>query len=219
MQTETIQPAPMKPTLDTALQLLHSQSVGALATLSSQLPGYPFATALPYVIDEAHRPVFLLSTLAEHTKNLLADPHASLLVTVSGEADVLELARMTLVGDAVRIDAGDALRRRYLRYRPEAEQYLSLGDFLFVALEPVRCRYIGGFAQMGWLEATDWNDAAILPLEEEEKLLSDFGNAGILGIDYYGVDLLRDGKRKRMQFATACRTSADIETALRGLRA
>jgi putative heme iron utilization protein len=72
---------------------------------------------------------------------------------------------------------------------------------------------------MGWLEAADWKDAAILPLEEEEKLLSDFGNAGILGIDYYGVDLLRDGKRKRMQFANACHTPADIETALRGLRA
>ena len=126
---------------------------------------------------------------------------------------------VTLVGDAMRIDASDALRRRYLRYRPEAEQYLSLGDFLFVALEPVRCRYIGGFAQMGWLEATEWKDAAILPLEEEETLLSRFGNAGILGIDYYGVDLLRDGKRKRMQFATACRTPDDIAAALRGLPA
>jgi hypothetical protein len=72
---------------------------------------------------------------------------------------------------------------------------------------------------MGWLEAADWKDAAILPLEEEEKLLSRFANAGILGIDYYGVDLMRDGKRKRMQFANACRTPADIETALRGLRA
>lgn len=209
----------MKPTLDTVLQLLHSQSVGALATQSSQLPGYPFATALPYVTDEAHRPVFLLSTLAEHTKNLLADPHASLLVTVSGEADVLELARMTLVGGTVRVDASDALRRRYLRYRPEAGQYLALGDFLFVALNPVRCRYIGGFAQMGWVEAADWKEAAILPPEEEEKLLARLANESVLGIDYYGVDLLRDGKRKRLQFAAACRTPEDIEAALRGLHA
>jgi putative heme iron utilization protein len=212
-------PHPMKPTIDTVLHLLHSQAAGALATQSVQLPGYPFATALPYVPDEAHRPVFLLSTLAEHTKNLLADPHVSLLVTVSGDIDVLELARMTLAGDATRIDASDALRRRYLRYRPEAEQYLSLGDFLFVVLNPVRCRYIGGFAQMGWLEAAEWKEAAILPLEEEEKLLARLGNEHILGIDYYGVDLLRDGKRKRLQFAAVCRTPENIELALRGLPA
>jgi putative heme iron utilization protein len=207
----------MKPTLDTALHLLHSQAAGALATQSAQLPGYPFATALPYVPDEVHRPVFLLSTLAEHTKNLQADPHASLLVTVAGNADVLESARMTLVGDAVPIEASDALKRRYLRYRPEAEQYLSLGDFMFVALDPVRCRYIGGFAQMGWLEAAEWKEAAILPLEEEEQLLAGLGSADVLGIDYYGVDLLRDGKRKRLQFAAVCRTLEDIALCLRGL--
>lgn len=209
----------MKPTLDAIIHLLHSQAAGALATQSAQLPGYPFATALPYVPDEAHRPVFLLSKLAEHTKNLLADPHASLLVTVAGDGDVLEFARMTLVGDTACIEASDALRRRYLRYRPEAEQYLSLGDFLFVALEPVRCRYIGGFAQMGWLEAAEWKDAAILPLEEEEKLVARFASDALLGIDCYGVDLLQAGKRKRLQFAAVCRTPDEIEAAMRGLPA
>ena len=211
----------MKPNIVDIFHLLHSQSAGALATQSAQMPGYPFATALPYVPDEFHRPVFLLSRLAEHTKNLLADPHASLLVTVSGEADVLESARMTVVGDAVVIDASDALRRRYLRYRPEAEQYLALGDFLFVALTPVRCRYIAGFAQMGWLEAAEWKNAAVLPPEQEEELLARCGNASVLGIDYYGVDLLQGGKnggkRKRLQFAAACHTPDDIGRALRTL--
>ena len=195
----------MKPALASAIDLLHRASFGALATQAAQMPGYPFATALPFVPDEMHRPMFLLSGLAEHTKNLLANPHASLLVTASPEVNVLESPRMTLVGDVLRFEASSALRTRYIRYQPNAEQYLELRDFAFFRLVLKRARYIGGFAQMGWLEQEAWGQAQMLAPEEEAALVTDLANdvpadMQLLGVDCYGIDLIRNGSRERRPF-------------------
>jgi len=197
----------MKPDLASAIHLLHHAPFGALASQAAQMPGYPFATALPFVLDEAHCPVFLLSGLAEHTKNLLANPHASLLVTVPQEVNVLEAPRMTLVGEVLRFEASPGLRARYIRYQPDAEQYLDLGDFSFFRLMPKRARYIGGFAQMGWLEQEAWGQAQVLALEEEAALLADLANdipaeMRLLGVDCYGIDLMHNGLRERHPFDT-----------------
>jgi len=214
----------MKPDLSAAIHLLHRTPFGALATQALQLPGYPFATALPYVPDEAHCPVFLLSTLAEHTKNLLADPHASLLVTSPGEPQVLEGQRMTIVGDVVRFDAPAEMRARYLRYQPGAAQYLALGDFVFFRLVPRRVRYIGGFAQMGWLEPDEWENAPVLPLAEEAALVRNLlgeipAGVHLLGVDCHGIDLARRGQRERLHFREPLTPEADIGAAVRRLLA
>ena len=198
----------MKPDLSSAIHLLHRTPFGALATQASQMPGYPFATALPFVPDDAHCPVFLLSRLAEHTKNLLAAPQASLLVTDLQNANVLESPRMTLVGDVERFDASPALRARYVRYLPDAEHYLELGDFAFFRLTPKRARYIGGFAQMGWLEQDAWEQAQVLGPDDELALLRQIGgdipaDVALLGLDCYGIDLVRNGRRERLAFRAA----------------
>lgn len=198
----------MKPDLSSAIHLLHRAPFGALATLASQMPGYPFVTALPFVTDQAHCPVFLLSGLAEHTKNLLENPQASLLVTVPQEVNVLEAPRMTLTGDVARFDIPAALQARYIRYQPDAAQYLELGDFAFFRMVPKRARYIGGFSQMGWLEQDAWGQARVLVPEEEASLMRDLaGNipaeTELLGMDCYGVDLVRNGRRERMPFQNA----------------
>ena len=61
--------------------LLRQSRSGALGTHSVAMAGFPFVSAVPFVADALGRPAFLLSGLAEHTRNLLADPRASLLVT------------------------------------------------------------------------------------------------------------------------------------------
>ena len=106
----------MPPHLETLIDLLHASGEAALATHSQTMPGYPFATAVPFATDEHHRPIFLLSRLAEHTQNLLADNRASFLVARSlGQG---EMARHTLVGHVLPIgrpppgDGSRALRVR-----------------------------------------------------------------------------------------------------------
>ena len=195
----------MKISLETIIPLLHKSTYGVLATQSLQLPGYPFASILPFVLDERHRPVFLISGLAEHTKNLLADPRASFLVSNSDGKNVLAGARMTILGDVAPVDAVPDLVARYLRYQPEARQYLELGDFVFFRLTPQRARYVAGFGEMGWVEADEWADGAVLELADEVRLYRDLIGVlsmgiRLLGLDCYGVDIERQGTRERQQF-------------------
>jgi len=205
----------MKPNVDTAIHLLHAAPSGTLATHSLQLPGYPFATALPFVPDQQHHPLFLVSSLAEHTKNLLANQHTSFMVSSAGDSNILTGARMTLVGDTTRIDASPELVARYVRYQPDAEQYLSLGDFAFFTLAPKRVRYIAGFGQMGWIEESDWADAAVLSLADEAQCLQELIAAQppgvrLLGVDPYGCDIEHKGKRDRLRLGGTIETPEKI---------
>ncbi len=198
----------MKIHFDSVIPLLHKTPYGVLATHSAQLPGYPFASTLPFVLDERQCPVFLISALAEHTKNLMADYRASFLVASPDGQNVLSGARLTLVGDVQRIDAPQELVARTLRYQPDASRYLGLGDFAFFRLTPKRARYVAGFGEMGWLEASDWENGAVLPLADEAELLSNLaailpGGIRLLGLDCYGADIERQGQRERLEFPNA----------------
>lgn len=198
----------MKIHLDTVIPLLHTTSYGVLATQSTQVPGYPFASILPFVPDERHSPVFLISGLAEHTKNLLVDHRASFLVSSPDGHNVLTGARLTLMGDVQRFEVAPELVARYLRYQPDAKRYLELGDFAFFRLTPKRARYVAGFGEMGWMEESEWAHGAMLSLADEAKLYPDLieilpTGIRLLGLDLYGVDIERQGKRERQQFPNA----------------
>jgi putative heme iron utilization protein len=207
----------MNITLNPVVNLLHQSAYGALATHSKQIAGYPFATVLPFVADDEHCPVFLISSLAEHTKNLIADPRASFLITEPGAQNVLTGARLTLVGDSSRFDAPPALVARYLRYQPDAEQYLELGGFSFFRLVPKRLRLVAGFGHMGWIEEEEWCTAAALALELEQRQLALLGDAvpgvRLLGLDRYGCDGEVAGSRHRWVFPdgpVAAESVADV---------
>ena len=209
--------------LELLIDLLHSASEAALATLSAQLPGYPFTSAVPFVTDEQHRPILLLSALAEHSKNLAADPKASLMIVKSlGEG---EMARVSLVGEIHRIEPESRLTQRYLRYHPPAERFLQLGDFCFHRFESLRILTVGGFAQARWLEGERIHESSPLPLAEEADLIEQVtvlpeSGAKILGVDRYGVDLLSVGARQRLRFQTGpVTTDALLPTVMRELRA
>ena len=100
--------------------LLEQERVGTLATLSVRHPGWPFASVMPYALRPEGSPILLISGMAIHTQNLLADPRASLLVMQSGGgSDPLGSPRATLVGSAGRIDdPPDSLGRSTSRAIP-----------------------------------------------------------------------------------------------------
>jgi putative heme iron utilization protein len=193
----------LPPRLEILLDLLHRCADAALATQSVAVPGYPFASALAFALDDRHRPVILISRLSEHTQNLEADPRASLLVhrrTATGD-----LARATLVGTVTPIEADPLLVARYLRYQPAAEMFLQLGDFRFFRLEPLQARIIGGFAQASWLAGERLTAVAGPDLAEERQLLDELAaavpaGAELLGIDGFGLDLHAGGERRRLPF-------------------
>ena len=192
--------------LELAVDLLHSASDAALATHSASQAGYPFASSVPLVVDEHHCPVFLISSLAEHTRNLAADPRASLMIAKPlGDG---ETARISLLGEVHPVGHAPALVARYLRYHPHAERFLQLGDFSFHRLLPARVMTIGGFAKAGWLEGQRLLDAPWISPPQEIALIDAADNRlgegrRLLGVDPYGADLLAARGRYRIRFDVA----------------
>src|SRR5579863_6351852 len=92
-------PAPEPTYAERARTLIHLGRVGSLSTMSRKLPGFPFGSVMPYALDDAGRPVFLISSMAMHTQNLIGDARASLLVTPPESTDPLGSARLTLLGE------------------------------------------------------------------------------------------------------------------------
>ncbi len=139
-----------------ARKFLRSTRSGILSTHSARAEGYPFGSVAPFVLDHDCQPIILISNIAEHTKNITANPKVSLLV-FAGAEDLQANARLTLLGEAVKIfkDADADLRTRYLRYLPQAASYFDMHDFSFYRIHIHQARYIGGFGKMSWLNDTD----------------------------------------------------------------
>lgn len=158
--------APEPPHAERVRTLLVSERVGALATQSERHPGWPFASVMPYALTADGAPLFLISGMAIHTQNLVADPRASLLVTQSGaEHDPLGSARVTIMGNARRIeDPPAAIRDAYLARHPSSKYWIEFSDFSFFQLEVTAIYFVGGFGVMGWVEAGDYRNAAPDPL-------------------------------------------------------
>ncbi|MBK6661163.1 MAG: HugZ family protein [Proteobacteria bacterium] len=126
---------------------------GVLATVSVDVAGYPFGSVVPYCLDQHGRPLILIASIAQHTKNIRADARVSLTLFDRGEPDLQAAGRVTVLGDARRLgDDERALALRYYRYFPQSHDYDRTHDFAFYAITPRRIRYIGGFGAIHWFE-------------------------------------------------------------------
>src|SRR6187399_256221 len=145
-----------------ARTLVSQISTGTLCTLAIEPAGYgSFVT----VAFEKGNPIFLISALAEHTKNLEQDPRASLLVAESGSADPLANGRVTLLGPCTRVEGdGSGARAAFLAAHPSASYYADFRDFAFWRLQVDSVRYIGGYGRMSWISRAEWETAGPDPL-------------------------------------------------------
>lgn len=144
---------------------------GTLSTLALDPAGYPFGSIVTFALDEGAAPLVLMSTMAEHARNLRADDRASLLVAASGEgAGRLAVARATLVGRIVRVDddAQAAATTRYLEVHPGAF-WARFGDFAVHRLRVEAIRYVRGFGEMSWVDPADYAAAEPDPLADAEQ--------------------------------------------------
>jgi heme oxygenase (biliverdin-IX-beta and delta-forming) len=163
-------PSVPEPTFaERARTLAHLGRTGTLATSSRRHAGHPFGSVMPYALDAAGRPLFLISTMAMHTQNLEADPRASLLVTQPDwTGDPLAAGRLTLMGEARRLGAADAAAARpaYLARHQRAGYWVDFDDFAFWRLNVLDVYFVGGFAAMDWVTAADYAAAQADPLAD-----------------------------------------------------
>jgi putative heme iron utilization protein len=162
-------PIPEPTYAERARTLAYLGRTGTLATLSRRHPGHPFASVMPYALDDSGRPLFLISSMAMHTQNLESDPRGSLLIMQPGwSGDPLAAGRLTLMGEARRVPDADAraARERYLARHERARYWVDFEDFALWRLEVADLYYVGGFAAMDWVTAADYLAAAPDPLAE-----------------------------------------------------
>jgi heme iron utilization protein len=214
-------PAPRLTAAEEARTLVAATNVAALATLTTE--GDPWASLITYGTLDDGAPVLCLSRLAEHGRNLAADPRTSMIITQADHPpDPLAAARVTLAGRAERPSDPATLaaaRAAHLTAVPASNAYIDYSDFSLWILRIDRIRWVGGYGRMdsasGSAYAASQPDpvatgaaAAIAHLNADhaDALLTiaqalggypDATFARCSGIDRRGIDLALDTPRGR----------------------
>jgi putative heme iron utilization protein len=235
--------APMKPRPDfdpvvSAKKLLRESRSGALATL---MPGSgdPYCSLVNVATVSDGAPLLLISRLAVHTQNLLADTRVSLMLDERRVGDPLEGARVMLQGTAGATD-DPAARARYLERQPEAAMFASFADFAFYRIAIKAAHLVAGFGRIVDLEPqdilTETADAAELVAAEPDivaHMNADHAEAARLyatkllgardgpwrcvGVDPEGIELQLDRTALRLAFRERVRAPGALRQMLNQL--
>src|SRR5438270_12932098 len=167
-----MQPSPDFDAVKVARSLLRRSRQGALATLMAD-SGDPYCSLVNVASHADGSPILLISRLALHTRNILADSRVSLMLDERAEGDPLEGSRIMLAGRAEEATADElpVLRRRYLNAHPSAEAFVNFKDFSFFRIRPSGAHLVAGFGRIVDLTPqqflTDISDAdALLQAEQ-----------------------------------------------------
>lgn len=219
-----------------ARHVMRAQDRATLATLARpDLPdaGGPYASLVLVALDHDASPILLISTLADHTRNIAADSRVSLLFDgTAGLDEPLTGPRVSVQGCAVPTD-DPRHRVRFLARHPSAVMYAGFKDFAFYRVEVARAHLVAGFGRIHWIEAGDLlfdarrmaaladSEAAIVRHMNEDHadavelyatvLLGRTGEGWrMTGVDPEGADMRRGGDVARLPFDKPVR---DAETA------
>ena len=158
-----------------AKKLLREARSGVLATL---MPGSgdPYCSLVNVATEASGAPLMLLSTLAIHTKNLLADNRVSLLLDERKAGDPLEGARVMLMGQCSKNtekNTDSSAASIYLRRHPEAEQFAGFADFAYYRMAIERVHLVAGFGRIVDLRPQDM----LTDISDAQALLDAEGDA------------------------------------------
>src|SRR5215470_4034164 len=233
----------MQPTPDfspsrSAKWLLRRSRQGALATVMVN-SGDPYCSLVNVAANPDAAPLLLISRLAVHTKNILADGRVSLMLDERVAGDPLEGARIMVAGRGEELagDAATLARRRYLAAHPSSEAFADFKDFAFFRIAPSGLHLVAGFGRIIDLKPeqflTDITDATDL-LESEasavEHMNEDHRDAMNLyatkllgaesadwrcsGCDPEGMDMQAEGRTLRLEFPERVKTGAELRKIL-----
>jgi len=151
--------------------ILRAHRYGALGTLSNKFDGYPFCSITPYLMDHDGSLLILVSSLAEHTKNIRRDPRVSLITHNQQDTHIQAQGRVTVIGNAGPEPKQLQVEQRYIRYFPESRAYLAMQDFSFFRIRPVAVRFIGGFGKIHWINMANYSDMRAETFAKHEEAL------------------------------------------------
>ncbi len=160
-----MQPTPDFDPKTASKKLLREGRSGALATL---MPGSgdPYCSLVNVATAADGSPLLLISKLAVHTRNIMADPRCSLMIDERKQGDPLQGGRVMLMGTAVKTD-DPAVRRRYLARQPEAELFAGFADFVFYEMKLKGAHLVAGFGRIVDLKPDD----ILTPTDDAKELV------------------------------------------------
>jgi len=214
--------------------MLRAHRYGVLSTLSKKFDGYPFGSITPYLVDHDGSLLILISTLAEHTKNILHDPRVSLITHDQRDPHIQTQGRVTVLGNAEQEPDRERAGLRYLRYFPEAGSYFAMHDFSFYRIRPMAIRYIGGFGRIHWVDMENYALQPYPLIEQESDVIAHMNSdhqdtmrnyckhfrqhealdVEMLGLDFDGFDVRADGKVLRFDFSQPVTDAQQARAAL-----
>jgi len=220
--------------LESVRQLWAGRFQGVLSTQSLAEPGYPFGSVVPHCLDWIGRPIFLLSHLAQHRKNLDIDARCAFSIAEPTAGDVQQSLRLTCVGDCAAIPSEEAeTAQRYFSYFPQGRGYLENLNFRLYRLTPRRFHYNGGFATARWLGTERVLRPSFSEPAQEQRLvnalekrlplllvnfpdIADVSDkqARVAGVDPWGLDLAFGARLQRIAFPNRAESWEALEAFL-----
>lgn len=183
--------------------------------------GYPFGSLIDFAADSFGHPIFSLSPLAIHTRNLLADPRCTLVVQIPGWSG-LSNARVTIFGDVYPLPA-EKQEWAHKNYTAKHQQGATQqwGNFYYYRMESISDIYfIGGFGTVAWVDVKEFEHAQpdviaangaeqtlkelnarfSRPLRDLLSVESEVDDAALISIDSKGTDIrVRQGAQFNVQ--------------------
>ncbi|KAG1331959.1 hypothetical protein COCNU_02G019270 [Cocos nucifera] len=218
--------------------LMEQARFAHLCTVMSRMhhrrAGYPFGSLVDFATDSIGHPIFSLSPLAIHTRNLLADPRCTLVVQIPGWSG-LSNARVTIFGDVIPLpaDQQEWARKQYIaKHQQWASQ--QWGNFYYYRMQNISDIYfIGGFGTVQWVDVKEYeaiqpdkiaadggeqnlkelNAIFSKPLKELLSTEVEIDDAALISIDSKGTDIrVRQGAQFNIQ-----RLSFEVENGVETL--
>ncbi|KAJ7525799.1 hypothetical protein O6H91_17G067300 [Diphasiastrum complanatum] len=213
--------------------LIEQARFAHLCTIMSRLHhrrrGYPFGTLVDFAADASGHPIFSMSPLAIHTRNLLADPRCTLVVQIPGWSGLAN-ARVTLFGDVYPLpnDKQEWAHKHYIAKQQHCASH-QWGNFHYYRMESISDIYfVGGFGTVAWVDVEEYEHAHpdAIVANGAEKTLKEMNNrfsrslreilsvetevddAALISIDSKGTDIrVRQGAKfnvQRLSFEEGC---------------
>ncbi|MQM18952.1 hypothetical protein Taro_051952 [Colocasia esculenta] len=205
--------------------LMEQARFAHLCTVMSRMhhrrDGYPFGSLVDFATDSMGHPIFSLSPLAIHTRNLLADPRCTLVVQIPGWSG-LSNARVTIFGDILPLPA-DQQECAHKQYVTKHQQWATQqwGNFYYYRMQNISDIYfIGGFGTVAWVDVQEYealrpdkiavnggeqnlkelNAVFSKPLKEMLSTEGEIDDAALISIDSKGTDIrVRQGAQFNIQ--------------------
>ncbi|MBC92739.1 MAG: hypothetical protein CMM38_03785 [Rhodospirillaceae bacterium] len=202
-------------------RLMRTMKQASLATLDVETGGCPYASLILVACGQDGSPIFMISDLARHSRNIEVDGRISLLFSRTTR-DAITQGRATVIGRAIRCD-DPLLSKRFLARHTTVQTFVEFTDFTLYRMEVESIHFLAGFGGDHILDNSDvlLNGEISSELMAAEPEILDHMNENhaeavdiyaqhligrpgmdwkMTGIDPEGIDLARNDAEARLDF-------------------